>query len=86
MTVRITDEYFRYATRQITSGRRVSMPGVRKCTDCTALYRTDDTGLTVCPDCRPDHDRICTQCGIHFTGERDGIRLCKCCRNQAPLF
>ncbi|UKD53664.1 hypothetical protein L3Q65_38125 [Amycolatopsis sp. FU40] len=86
MTVRITDEYFRYATRQISIGRRVTMPGIRKCTDCHAFYRTDDTGLTICPDCRPNHDRICTGCGVPFTGQRNGIRLCKSCRDQQALF
>jgi hypothetical protein len=84
--MRITDEYFRYATHQIRIGRRARMPGVRTCIDCDALYRSDTSGIPWCPDCRPAHERVCTGCGVRFPGDRDGTQLCRSCRDQEPLF
>ncbi|RZQ62251.1 hypothetical protein [Amycolatopsis suaedae] len=86
MTVRITDEYFRYATNQIRLGKRHHMPGIRRCTDCRVFYRQDGTGLTTCPQCRTKHDRICVHCTVRFSCDEYGTRLCKSCRDQTSLF
>jgi hypothetical protein len=73
----VTEEYFRYATHQIRIGRRATMPGVHTCPDCHGLYRADGTRIPWCPVCRPNHERVCTGCGVQFPGDRHGTRRCR---------
>jgi hypothetical protein len=62
------------------------MPGISCCVDCAEPFIYDYSGIKYCPDCRPNHDRICQQCGTYFNGPAEGHRLCPCCRIQEALF
>ena len=72
--------------RLVQSGRKTRAPGIHRCGDCDTPFIADHSGLTLCPECRPNHTRQCAQCPTRFTNTRDGDRLCPSCRHQPSLF
>ncbi len=78
--------YLRRNLRLVAAGVKSRAPGIRRCTDCRDPWIADNSGLSLCPDCRVQHLRVCGDCHRPFTNTRAGDRLCMCCRDQHPLF
>jgi methionyl-tRNA synthetase len=72
--------------REIQAGIKSQAPGIRRCTDCREPFITDTSGLSYCPDCRINHQRICGHCATTFTNTPAGDRLCVSCTHQEALF
>lgn len=82
------EDVLRRDLERVRRGIKVRASGIRKCPRCHEPYIVDIPArvMNFCPDCRPRMLFRCTQCDVKFQGNREGVQLCPCCRNQPPLF